>query len=74
MRPTRTQTIITVAWVLFWLLMTTTAVQEYWRENDHGVWKPILWETSSAFTATLLILAQRHFTRRYDHLISSPLR
>jgi hypothetical protein len=54
--------------------MTTTAVQEYWRENDHGVWKPILWETSSAFTATLLILAQRHFTRRYDHLISSPLR
>lgn len=74
MRPTRTQTIIAVAWVLFWLLMTTTAVQEYWRENDHGVWKPILWETSSAFTGTLLILAQRHFTRRYDHLISSPLR
>jgi two-component system LytT family sensor kinase len=74
MRPTRTQTIIAVAWILFWLLMTTTAVQEYLRDHAHGVWKPILWETSSAFTGTLLLLAQRHFTRRYDHLIASPLR
>ncbi|USX29129.1 histidine kinase [Oxalobacteraceae bacterium OTU3CINTB1] len=74
MRPTRTQTIIAVAWVLFWLLMTTTAVQEYLRENDHGVWKPILWETSSAFTGTVLLILQRYFTRRHDHLISSPLR
>jgi two-component system LytT family sensor kinase len=74
MRPTRTQTIIAVAWVLFWLLMITTAVQEYLRDNDHGVWKPMLWETSSAFTSSLLILAQRYFTRRHDHLIASPLR
>ncbi|MEV4779504.1 sensor histidine kinase [Burkholderia sp. LMU1-1-1.1] len=74
MRPTRTQTIIAVAWILFWLLMTTTAVQEYLRDNDHGVWKPILWETSSAFTGTVLLILQRYFTRRYDHLISSPLR
>nr|WP_315393627.1 histidine kinase [uncultured Duganella sp.] len=74
MRPTRTQTIIAVAWILFWLLMTTTAVQEYLRDHDHGVWKPILWETSSAFTGTVLLLLQRYFTRRHDHLISSPLR
>lgn len=74
MRPTRTQTIIAAAWVLFWLLMTTTAVQEYLRDHDRGLWKPILWETSSALTGTVLIVMQRHFTRRYDHLISSPLR
>lgn len=74
MRPTRTQTIIAAAWVLFWLLMTTTAVQEYLRDHDHGLWKPILWETSSALTGTMLIVMQRYFTRRYDHLISSPLR
>ena len=74
MRPTRTQTIIAVAWVLFWLLMTTTAVQEYLRENDRGVWKPVLWETSSALTGTVLLILQRYFTRRHDHLISSPPR
>ena len=74
MRPTRTQTTLAIAWVLFWLLMITTAVQEYLRDNDHGVWKPILWETSSAFTGTLLIAMQRYFTRKYDHLISSPRR
>ena len=70
----KTRTIIAVAWVLFWILMISTSVQEYLRSHDHGVWKPILWESSSAFTSTLLLLAQRHYTRRYDHLIHAPLR
>jgi LytS/YehU family sensor histidine kinase len=70
----RTRIVIALAWVLFWLLMITTSVQEYLRDHDHGVWKPVLWEGSSALTGTLLLLAQRHFTRRYDHLIHAPLR
>ncbi|MYM34631.1 sensor histidine kinase [Duganella sp. FT94W] len=70
----RTRTVIAIAWVLFWLLMITTSVQEYLRDHDHGVWKPILWESSSALTGTLLLLAQRRFTRQYDHLLHSPLR
>jgi LytS/YehU family sensor histidine kinase len=70
----RTRTVIALAWVLFWILMITTSVQEYLRDHDHGVWKPVLWEGSSALTGTLLLLAQRHFTRRYDHLIDAPLR
>jgi hypothetical protein len=70
----KTRTVIAIAWLLFWLLMITTSVQEYLRDHDHGVWKPILWESSSAFTGTLLLLAQRHYTRRYDYLIHSPLR
>ena len=74
MRPTRTQAITTAAWLLFWLLLTTTAVQDYLRNNEGDVWKPILWETSSAFTGTLLLVMQRYFTRKYDHLVASPLR
>ncbi|MYN40083.1 sensor histidine kinase [Duganella sp. FT109W] len=70
----RTRTVIALAWLLFWLLMITTSVQEYLRDHDHGLWKPVLWEGSSALTGTLLLLAQRHFTRRYDHLIDAPLR
>ena len=70
----RTRTVIAIAWVLFWLLMITTSVQEYLRDHDHGVWKPILWESSSALTGTLLLLVQRHFTRRYDYLVHAPLR
>ncbi len=70
----KTRTVIAIAWLLFWLLMITTSVQEYLRDHDHGVWKPMLWEGSSAFTGTLLLLAQRHYTRRYDYLIHSPLR
>jgi hypothetical protein len=70
----RTRTVLAIAWVLFWLLMISTAVQEYLRDHDHGMWKPVLWETSSALTCTLLLLAQRHFTRRYDYLVHAPLR
>jgi len=74
MLPRRTQITIAVAWVLFWLLMNVTAVQEYVRDHHHDVWKPILWETSSALTGTALLLLQRHFTRKYDHLLHSPAR
>jgi hypothetical protein len=70
----RTRTIIALAWILFWVLMVSTSVQEYLRGHDHGIWKPILWETSSALTGTLLLLAQRHYTRRYDALIATPVR
>lgn len=74
MLPKRTQTTIGAAWILFWLLMNLTAVQEYLRDHQTGVWKPIVWETSSALTGTLLLLAQRHYTRRYDHLLAQPLK
>jgi hypothetical protein len=59
----RTRTIIAIAWILFWILMVSTSVQEYLRDHDHGIWKPMLWETSSALVGTLLLLAQRRFTQ-----------
>ena len=74
MMPRRAHLTIGVAWFLFWLLMNITAVQDYQRDDHHDVWKPILWETSSAVVATLLVLAQRLGTRRYDHLVASPVR
>jgi len=71
----RTRTIIAIAWVLFWILMVSTSVQEYLRDHDHSIWKPILWETSSALVGTILLLAQRRATRKYDVLITNhPLR
>src|SRR3954463_14782071 len=73
MLPKRTRMTIVAAWVLFWILMVLTAVQEYLRDHDHGIWKPVLWESSSALIATFLMLLQRRATRKYDHLLSSPL-
>jgi len=69
----RTTIVLATAWLLFWLLMNITAVQDYLRNHDHDAWKPILWETSSSVVATLLMLAQRRGTRKYDHLVPSPL-
>jgi len=71
----RTRTIIAIAWALFWILMVSTSVQEYLRDHDHGIWKPMLWETSSALTGTVLLILQRRYTRKYDVLIANaPLR
>lgn len=65
---------LSAAWLLFWTLMVVTAVQDALRDGEQAVWKPVLWECSSALIATVLMLAQRLHTRRYDHLLASPLR
>lgn len=63
------------AWLLFWALMVTTAVQDFLRQDDHGpLWQPILWETSSMLVASLLLAVQRLATRRHDALLASPAR
>lgn len=70
----RSHIALAIAWFLFWLLMNITAVQDYLHDGYHDIWKPILWETSSSVTATLLLLAQRYFTSKYDALVAQPLR
>ena len=74
MLPTRTVAALAFAWLLFWLMMTATAVQDFQRSGHHTLWQPILWESSSALVATLLLLLQRRATRRYDGLLATPLR
>ena len=70
--PTRTRIVIGAAWILFWALMVAVAVQDYARDEGTAYWQPVLWETSSMVTATVLLLVQRHFTRRHDHLLAHP--
>lgn len=74
MSITRTQLNLSIAWVLFWCLMTATAVQEYLRNQEGQLWKPILWEATSFLTVSLLLLVQRRRTRQYDALVGSPAR
>jgi len=74
MLTTRTQLVFFTAWLLFWLLLVTTAVQDFTRNGGSELWHPILWESSSGITATLLLLLQRRYTARYDHLLATPLR
>ncbi|SFU84103.1 sensor histidine kinase [Pseudoduganella namucuonensis] len=74
MNNRRTVYAIAAAWTMFWLLMIATAVQDFLRDGGQGLWKPVLWESSSAVVATLLLALQRRFTRRHDHLLGSPLR
>lgn len=63
------------AWLLFWALMVTTAVQDFLRQDDHGpLWQPILWESSSMAVASLLLALQRLCTRRHDVLLATPSR
>jgi two-component system LytT family sensor kinase len=68
----RTRRIVAIAWLLFWVLMVTTAIQDFLR-NDHGpIWRPVLWESSSALVATVFMLIQRRYTARYDALVAQP--
>lgn len=46
--------------------MVSTAVQDFIHDGGREYWKPVLWETSSALTCTLLLLAQRRMTRQHD--------
>ncbi|WP_338763985.1 histidine kinase [Massilia sp. METH4] len=68
----RMRLVIGGAWILFWILMMVTAVQDFLRHDDGPLWRPLLWEGSSAVTATVLLLVQRRFTRRHDHLVIRP--
>ena len=71
----RSKHVFTIAWLLFWLLMVSVAVQDYIKnEHEHAYWKPVLWETSSMLAITVLLLAQRHFTRSRRRLIATPWR
>jgi len=61
-------------WVLFWILMNVTAVQDYVRDGGSDYWKPVLWESSSALVITLLVAAQLAGTRGARPLLATPLR
>jgi len=74
MPANRIRTVIAIAWLLFWVLTVSVAIQDYQRNNGHALWQPVLWETSSMVVATFLLLLQRHFTLPYRHLLATPWR
>ena len=74
MSDSRTRINLAIAWLLFWSLMTATAIQEYLRSGGSQLWQPIVWETTSFLVVTLLLTLQRRYTRRYDALVGSPVR
>ena len=74
MSISRTTRIVSAAWLLFWGMLVATAVQDFIRSGGTGMWKPVLWELSSAVTATCLMLLQLRLMRRYDHLVATPWR
>jgi LytS/YehU family sensor histidine kinase len=75
MNALRRNAVFVLAWILFWLLMILVAVQEFLRnEGSDALWKPLLWEGSSAFVATLFALAQLHWSPRDDALLGTPRR
>nr|WP_314541473.1 histidine kinase [uncultured Massilia sp.] len=71
----RRNAVFVLAWILFWALMILVAVQDYIR-NEHGsaLWKPVLWEGSSALVTTVLALIQVRFSRADDRLLGTPWR
>ena len=70
----RTTRIVSAAWMLFWGLLVATAVQDFVRSGGTAIWQPILWESSSAISATCLVVLQLYLTRRHDHLLATPWR
>ena len=74
MPANRSKLFLTLALFLFWAMMVSVAVQDYARDEGRAYWQPVLWESSSIFASTFLLLIQYHFNRRYDHLISQPVR
>lgn len=62
------------AWVVFWLLMVTVAVQNELMRGGQRWWPPLLWEGSSCLvTSALLALGWRHL-RRHDRHLHHPAR
>lgn len=62
-----------VAWLVFWVLMMTIAVQEHQRNGGITYWQPLLWEGSSCVVASVIVWAQWRGARRADALLARPL-
>jgi two-component system LytT family sensor kinase len=74
MTRTRLRFVLLAAWLLFWLLLIITAVQDHARDGGAAHWKPVLWQTSSAIAASFLMWIQWRCTRDPRRDLASPRR
>jgi len=63
-----------LAWALFWLLMLTVQLQDYWREGGRDWWKPVLWEGSSCLVASVMLGLLWRQAPRHDRWLARPAR
>jgi hypothetical protein len=71
----RRNAVFVSAWILFWILMMLVAVQDFMRnEHSHAIWKPVLWEGSSALVISVLALVQLRWSHEDDVLLGMPRR
>ena len=63
-----------MAWVAFWILLTTVEMQDYLRAGGTEMWKPLVWEGSSLLVASAIVWAQWRSLGRADHLLGTPWR
>ncbi len=63
-----------VAWVLFWMLLTSVGVQDQLRQGHTVLWKPLLWEGSSFVVASAVAWWHWRRAARFDHWLSRPWR
>lgn len=71
----RSNAIFICAWILFWVLMMLVAVQDFVRnEHSYALWKPVLWEGSSALVSSGLVWTQLRATRGASRLLGRPWR
>lgn len=62
------------AWLVFWILMITVAVQDHLRQGRSDVWQPLVWEGTSMLLATLLVGVQWRRVARLDDRLHQPWR
>ncbi len=70
----RSRAALLLAWVAFWLLMLTIAVQDHLREARGELWRPFLWEGSSCLVASALLGLKWRQAPRDDVLLARPAR
>ena len=74
MSSSRLRTVLLAAWLLFWLLLIITAVQDHARNGNTDHWKPVLWQASSGIAASFLMWVQWRCTRDPRRDLASPRR
>ena len=70
----RLRLVLLAAWLLFWLLLIITAVQDDARNGGTQYWKPVLWQTSSGIAASFLMWVQWCCTTDPRRDLASPWR
>src|SRR5919112_5028027 len=68
------RTAIVIAWLAFWVLLTTVALQDELRLGGRAVWKRVLWEGTSFVVASVIAWAAWRRVGRHDVLLMRPWR